>query len=191
MNLSKQFTRREKVLMVILAVLLLAAGYFWLVHQPVETALASIAQQQANADDLIMVLEIKSKRLDEMRAELETIRSDPGTVEIPTYDNLQKVMIFLNKTLAATTDYDLSFQQVVMPEAGNIIRRTIDMTFQCPSYTAARAVATQLHASPYRCQLGDLSILPAANENGVSRSDDLTQGAVSVSLSITFFELKQ
>lgn len=190
MKLSKQFTRREKILMVLLAVLLLAGGYFRLIHLPVTVALSDIAARQTEADGQIIVLEVKLQKLTEMRAELERIRSDPALVSIPDYDNLQRVMVFLNMTLAAAADYDLSFQQVELPTEGQVVRRTIDMTFQCASYNTARAVIGALHASPYRCQLGGLSILPAANVDGAERSDDLTMGPVSVSLSVTFFELK-
>ena len=46
MSLSKQFTRREKALMTILALLMVGAAYFFAVHQPVEASLEQIAARR-------------------------------------------------------------------------------------------------------------------------------------------------
>lgn len=187
--LSKRFTRRETVLMGILALLVLMAGYIMLIHRPVTESLTTIAIQQESADTENMILELKSQMLVDMKTELESIRTDPTAVEIPDYDNLRKVMVFLNTTLSSTVDYDLNFQQVTMPEEGKIVRRVIDMTFQCDSYGAAKAVVDALHASPYRCQLGDLAMVPMTREgNPESAADSLSSGGVSVTLTATFFE---
>lgn len=171
----------------VLAVLLLAAGYLMLIHRPVTAQLEQLAVRQEEAETQNMILEVKATLLDEMRAELKAIRADPDAVEIPGYDNLRKVMVFLNATLASTMDYDLNFRQVALPEEGRTVRRVIDMSFQCADYVTAREVVGALHASPYRCQLGDLAMAPIVDEtDGVG--GDLNGGGVSVTLTITFFE---
>lgn len=181
MLLSKQFTRREKVLLVILSLLLIGAAYFFGVHRPVTEALEKLYIQQADAEAQITVLDVKERRMSEMEAELEAIFAMPNTAETPKYDNLQQLMLFLNAILASTSDYDLNFQPVQAPEDGRVVRRVIDMTFTSPSYTAARAVVEDLRDCTFRCQLGALTMAPAGTEN-------LTEGAVQVKLQLTFFE---
>lgn len=186
MSLSKQFTRREKVLLCILGLILVGSTYYFAVHQPVETALRELTLQQEDARSSIMILEIKAQRLSEMRAELEEILARPNPPETPKYDNLQQVMVFLNTILGSTADYSLSFQPVEAPEEGSVIRRVIQMSFTCPSYGEARSVVEALRGCVYRCQLSNLSMSPAARER--EQSADLTAGAVQVSLTATFFE---
>lgn len=186
MSLSKQFTRREKVLLCILGLILVGSAYFFAVHQPVETALQELRLQQEEAQSGIMILEIKAQRLDDMRAELNEILSQPDPSETPKYDNLQQVMVFLNAILGSTADYSLSFQPVEPPEEGAVVRRVIQMSFTCPTYEEARSVVESLRGCVYRCQLGSLSMSPAARER--EQSAGLAGGPVQVSLTATFFE---
>lgn len=186
MSLSKQFTRREKVLLCILGLLLVGATYYFAVHQPVESALRTLTFQQDDARNSLMILEVKEERLSQMRAELEEILAQPNPSETPKYDNLQQVMVFLNAILGSTADYSLSFQPVEAPEEGAVVRRVIQMSFICPSYEEARAVVESLRDCVYRCQLSALSMAPAARD--LVESADLTTGAVQVSLTATFFE---
>lgn len=189
MSLSKQFTRREKVLLCILGLLLVGAAYYFAVHQPVETALRNLSFQQALAQDSLTVLQVKEQRLSQMREELEEILAQPNPAKTPKFDNLQQVMVFLNAILGSTTDYSLSFQPVKMPEDGSVVRRVINMSFTCATYAEARVVVEQLRDCVYRCQLGDLSMSPAAPTTpAAEQTADLTTGAVQVSLTATFFE---
>lgn len=187
MSLSKQFTRREKVLMTVLALLMVGAAYFFAVHQPVEASLEQIAARRDEAGLEVMVLEAKQARLDEMRRELEEILAQPNAPETPKYDNLQQLMVFLNAIMGPATDYSLSFQNVEAPEEGQIVRRVVDMSFTCTDYGAARAAVEHLRDCPFRCQIGALTMAPAGAGQDAPAAG-LTGGAVQVSLSITFFE---
>lgn len=192
MSLSKQFTLREKVLLVLLSLLLVGAAYFWLVHQPVEAAMSEISLAMEDADMERTVLQVKRQRLEDMKAELEGILSGTGSgVETPDYDNLQNVMVFLNGILANAGDYSLDFQSVEQPEEGNIVRRVINMSFTCPSYADAVSVLTRLHDCAFRCQIGTLSLMPADGQEtggGETRAAALLDGPVQVNLGVTFFE---
>ena len=189
MKLSKQFTRREKILLVILALLLLAAVYFWVVHLPVTETLADVQAQKEDISANLMILEAQQQRMEKMQAELDEILSQPNVAEIPKYDNLQRVMDFLNTVLRSVNEYTLSFQGLQQPEDGDILRRTIQMTFSCSSYTEARNVIEQLQNCAYRCQISDFSMTPVVPE-GQTRDDNaaLLDGSVQVSLTVTFYE---
>ena len=189
MKLSKQFTRREKVLLIILALLLLFAVYFLAVHRPVTEALARIQAESETVSADLMVLEAKQQRMEQMQKELDEILAQPNVAEIPTYDNLQQVMNFLNTVLHSANEYSLSFQSLQQPEDNSILRRAMQMTFVTLSYKEARDMITQLQNCPYRCQLSDFSIAPATAD-GQSRDTvaALLDGPVQVSLTVTFFE---
>ena len=189
MKLSKQFTRREKILLVILALLLLFAAYFLAVHLPVTEALADIQAQKENISSDLMVLEAKQQRMEQMQAELDKILSQPNVAEIPAYDNLQQVMDFLNTVLRSTSEYTLSFQGLQQPEKGDILRRAMQMTFACPSYAEARSVIEQLQNCAYRCQISDFSMAPLVTEKQARDTNAaLLDAPVQVSLTVTFYE---
>lgn len=187
MSLSKEFTRREKMLLTILALLLVFAVYLYAVQQPVAEALDRLHAEQLEMEDALMLLQAKQLRLQAMRTELETVLTYSNPAEIPEYDNLQLLMIFLDDVMEVTTDYSLSFQPVHTEQDARVVRRVISMSFTCPSYPDARTVAERLRDSPFRCQVGDLSLAPVGMGEGAEIAD-VTAGPVQVLLTVTFFE---
>ncbi len=185
MKLTRQLTRREQVLLVILALLSLFAVYFLAVHLPVTEAMERAEAERETISIDLMVLEAKQKRMDQMRQELDAILAQPNVAEIPDYDNLQQVIDFLDAVLSSTGEYSLSFRGLQRSEDTGILRREIQMTFVSPSYDGAREAVERLQNCPFRCQLSALAIAPAA---GQTPNTALTDGAVQVSLTVTFFE---
>ncbi|MEG0755439.1 MAG: hypothetical protein RR450_03500 [Oscillospiraceae bacterium] len=189
MNLSKAFTRRERVLLVIMSIVLLCGAYFFLVHQPVEAQKADLIVAAAEAENERILLDAKVTKIAEMEAELAELPK--GAAPTPDYDNLQPVVNHLNAVMASTLDYTMSFQPVVLPEEGHIVRRAIDMTFTCSDYAAAHDIISQLHYGPFRCQLDNLSV-SAERTDGTSTdyTPALPVSQTEVSLTITYFENK-
>lgn len=189
MNLSKQLTRRECVLLAILGVLLLFSAYFFLVHRPVTEGLARTRQEREELAVELTVLDAKQQSMTRMQAELDALLQQPNTAQIPHYDNLEQIMGFLDTLLAPASDYTLGFNGLTPDEDTTILRRVMTLTFTCDSYQLARDIVLQMQNCPYRCQLDQLGITPAVLPN--TRSDEqrpLTQGPVTVSLCVTFFE---
>jgi len=188
MKLSRQFTRRERVLLLILAVLLLFAVYFLGVHLPVTEALERARTESGAVSADVLVLEAKQQRMGQMQQELDAILSQPDAAEIPTYDNLQRVIDFLNTVLSPAEDYTLSFQGLQQSGDSTVLRREMQLGYISPSYGAARAVLEQLQNCPFRCQLSGLSMAPFAEEGRMDTAAVMTEGPVQVSLTVTFFE---
>lgn len=191
MKLNRQLTHRERGLLLVLAVLLVFAVYFLYVHIPVTEDLESARSQSEAAATEVTVLEAKQARMDQMQQELDTILSQPNVAEIPTYDNLQRVMDFLNTVLSSTTDYSLSFQGLKKSEDSVILRREMLLSYVSSSYDEARDVLEQLQNCPFRCQIGEASIepfIPKGQGQDKAVSPALTDGPVQVSLAVTFFE---
>lgn len=191
MNLSRQFTRREKALLIILALLILVALYFYCVQYPASEASGKYKSETGNIDSEIVVMNAKKAKMDKMSGELEDLMADPDTVQIPEYDNLQQVIGFLNTALRNTEDYTLSFPGIDFPRADtseHIVRRYLNLTFVSESYGDARKVIDDLQASPYCSQVNDISIASVTEDGKTKQGTDLLAGRVEVTLSMTFFE---
>ena len=193
MKLKREFSRREKILLIVLVVLILAALYFYAVDYPARQVNATAKTETENLQTEIAILSAKKDKQDKMSAELDALLADPTTVAIPDYDNLQEVISFLNTVLYNTEDYSLSFPGIDFPkeeDSVSIARRYLSMTFVSPSYKSARTMIDRLQASPYCCQIGSVQIRPVLYDLDHRLVEDaaLTDGSVEVTLSMTFFE---
>lgn len=185
MNNSRQFSRREKILLLILALLVLGSGYYFFVHRPVTDALERCAQQTDTLNTDITILTAKKQKQDEMQKELDEIKALGNPPIVPDYDNLDKEISFLYGVLSTTFDYKLSVQSVQKAsDNSNIVRRSMSLSFTCPGYAEAKLAISKLQSSPYCCRLGATSITRSTTKT--SRS--IMEGAVVVSVNMTFFE---
>lgn len=82
------FTTREKVLLVILAVLVIAVGYWKLILTPINDSIADLNAQTASEQDAILTNSARLSRMRQMQQELETLLADPDAKPLPDYDNL-------------------------------------------------------------------------------------------------------
>lgn len=165
------FTTREKVLLVILAVLVIAVGYWKLILTPINDSIAGLNAQTASEQDAILT---NSARLSRMRQ-----LADPDAKPLPDYDNSERLLVELNTILSGTVDYTLSFGDTyLLEDGGSIICRPISLEYTCGSYTAARAVMDALHGSNYVNLISDVTL------------DLDAQHGTKVNLTITYFELQ-
>lgn len=102
------FTNREKILLVILAVLLIAVGYWKLILTPINDSIDALRQQTASEQDALIQDSARAAHLTQMKAELETLLSDPNARPLPDFDNSEKLLVELN-TILSGTDYTLNF----------------------------------------------------------------------------------
>ena len=172
------FTNREKILLVILAVLLIAVGYWKLILTPINDSIDALRQQTASEQDALIQDSARAARLTQMKAELETLLSDPNAKPLPDFDNSEKLLVELN-TILSGTDYTLNFANPTPLETGSaILARPIFLTFEVSTYSAARAVLDALHDSQYVNLISDLNM-------------DLKGSTVRTTLSLTYFELQK
>ena len=171
----RKLTLRERVLLVILAVLAAICAYVFLFHLPMERRAADynarIQQSQAILDQTDALI----ARQRAMERELEALRAaDPAPVPMPDYDNIQAVMVELNGILSDALEYTLRFSSA---EGENgVMARRVTVPFTCAGYADARAILQRVHDSALRCRLGDVSI---------TEGED---GAVQVVAEVIFYE---
>lgn len=205
--LMRSFTKREKALLLVLVLIVLAGLYMLLVHTPVERSLTQLAEEKEDAELLVQVAQVRAARYNQMKNELEEIFSQPKDqiTVMPPYDNTKALMVELNH-IFGELEYNLAFSDVVFQEGVAI--RAVQFTFDAPSYEVARNIIDRLGHTGNRSLMNTLTIAP--NESSASgplyvNSDTrnlrrtgsvspqekahILSGPQTVSGTITFYEL--
>jgi len=178
--LSRKFTKREKVLLLILALLLVGELYYLLVHRRVEN---DLMEAQSRLEEATVSYNIESARTAKKNGMLKAIQEaqkNEGVHPLPDYDNSTNVVAYLNGVMASTDEYNLIFDAVSF--SNYVAMRPINMNFTCQGYPAVRNIVTQLENGPYYCEVTGLSMSAG---NGI---DDLTGGNMSVQMTAVFYE---
>lgn len=171
----RKLSVRERVLLLLLAIVAAVSGYVLFFYLPTTQRLASLNTQIAQSQELSAQLEAKLTSQQQMEKKLEQLSAQGAQVPyMPAYDNLQAVMVELHTILAGCQEYSLSFQG----EQGenNVFYRRVSIPFTCGSYEQALEILQKLHDSTLRGLLGDMQLSQQEN------------GTVKVSATITFFE---
>ena len=180
--LTRRFTRREIVLMMLLVLIALVGIYFYAVHYPIVQRHKEIESERNEVEFNTEVAQTRSVVYKSMKSELEEIFAMPGDelTVMPEYDNIQTLMNYFN-VIFSGTDPALNFDEVYMD--GKINVRTMRFSFKASSYKQAKKILGQLTSTGYRCMLENVSIVPEQNEG------EIENGALKVSGVITFYEL--
>lgn len=178
--MNRTFTTREKILMLVLAVLLLGCCYYLLVLRPSLDAITASETRLSELNSEIMIQQAVAAKKADLELQIsEAEASGASQKKLPVYDNTKNEINELNVILSDATSYNINFLDA---ELGNsLVRRVVDLSFTCDSYDAAHAVLANLVNCRYTCLVTDITI--AGGGLGQSSS-----GKVSASASITFFE---
>ncbi len=191
--LMRSFSRREKVMLVILALVLVVGLYVLLVQRPVEAKVDELALEKEDLELRQQVAEIKLGQYNKMKNELDEIFAMPKDqlTVMPPYDNIETLMVQFNAIFMGL-EPKLSFPEVRFEEG--VATRPIQFEFAAPSYDQARAILTRLTRTGYRSLLDGLSIRPEGADSvtrdgflQINRS--IREGNVSVQGTIYFYEL--
>lgn len=177
--MSRAFTKREKIMLLVLAVILVAAAYYLFVIQSVANTKAANESQLQEVKGQIMVQEKITSMRSNMQGELDKMGDINNLPTIATYDNLSNELDELNTVLAKTSAYDLKLSQPTLQN--ETVRRVVTLTFTTPSYDAATAVLEAIQNGKYRCDITDFAMTGKMLANGSIES-------VSSTLTVTYFE---
>ena len=175
--LSYTFSKREKVLLVVLALILVGVAWFMLVYQGTAREAASLDAQIANVQTEIAVSNGRAAQVEQMRREIEQ-RKEAGMQPsvVPDYDNLAPLMAELNRVLSGTSSYSMSFDEVDAASGGAYVMRGIEFTFENASFAQAEATVESLVFGPYACSVDSLDVNSTSN------------GAVTTTIHIVYRE---
>ena len=102
--LMRNFSRREKALLLVLVLILLVGLYVLAVHNPVKASLARLEGEKEDAELKQQVATIRLGQYSKMKAELEEIFAMPKDqlTVMPPYDNTKALMVQFNHILTKT-----------------------------------------------------------------------------------------
>lgn len=177
--LNRSFSTREKVLLLVLAVVLVIGAYYFLVVKNVADTLTANQQQLEEIQIQIDAQNTIAQARSRMEAELAELGDGESLPEVAVYDNIRNELNELNALMASATSYDLTFDQ---PELeGSLVRRTVSVSFTVPTYRAALDVVKALENGSYKCLIEDFAL------NGKLLPDGSVE-SVSATMSVTYVE---
>ena len=182
---SRGFTKREKVLIVILVCILIALAYFWLVDSPVRNGIAEAKSDEEAAQTELTAVNAKIEGLSRMQAELDSLGKSGRGGYMASYNNAKAEISALNDILSETDEYVIAFADLTRD--GDQVRRAFTIQFTTTGYKAAKNTIINLENSEYRCRIGDLSCVV---DDSTDSEADLKnwKGKITVSATATFYE---
>ena len=177
--MSREFSLKEKLLLLLLCLVLVGLAYYQFVDRPVrETVSSAHAEAQSMAIELKSV-EAKLDKMRRMRSEIDDVTAGGTASEMASYNNSKAEIALLNDILGDTLQYSITFENVT--RTGDQIRRNFSLQFTVDSYDAVEDVLRALNESRYRCLIGDVRC--SANRDG-----NIMEGNVTVNAGATFYE---
>ena len=177
--LSRDFTLKEKLLLLLLSLILVGLAYYQFVDRPVREAL-DIAHAEAESLTVeLQTVEAKLARMRRMRSEMDDVTAGGTAREMGSYNNSKAEIAILNDILQDALEYTITFANVTRD--GDQIRRNFTLQFSTDSYEIMEYMLSALSGSHYRCMIGDLRCNAAKN-------DDLMRGIITANATATFYE---
>ena len=172
--LSRDFTNREKILIAILALVLLALVYYQFVDKTVRATVANSESEAQMLQTELDAAQAKLMRLQAIQSDMDALKAGGQLSWMGSYNNSKQEVAFLNDILAGTLQYSISFADVT--RSGNQIRRSFTLEYQTADYASAQDIMARLCASENRCLVGDVNCTLDS------------EGIVTMRQSATFYE---
>lgn len=187
--MNRKFTRREKVYIVILSILLVVCAYYYLVHAPTVEGIADAQSRMQAVEDQTLIEQTRAQIKSSMEEDLAQLESRPDRAhtEIPYYDNSERLATALSVALSESETYNIDFRKPELNQ-DNMMQRQVNIRFEAMDYEAAREIVTAIYEIPYRNQVTAMELSPI--ETPEEQVPNLrAPGMLSVSVTIIFFEI--
>jgi hypothetical protein len=192
--LSYTFSKREKALIVLLALIAIAILWYQLIFKNAQESVARVDSEIEAVQDEMIVDTAKAGQIDNMRAAIQQYKtSGINPVEMPNYDNVQPLMAQLNGTLAPTLGYTLKFEDVTSGDS-DTVRRGVELSYGCSSYQEARVILNALVHGVFPCSIDDFTLtdntakLSAGGSASNAGSGSSNAQPYAVTAHLTFYE---
>lgn len=174
--MSREFTKKEKMLLLVCIVMFIGIFYYQLVWKSTSQIIKDYNVEKLEEE--LLLAETKVMKMVQMEKFIEEHKGKTRSI-VADYNNLQNEITELNKILTDAYTYQLDFEDATTD--GKIVRRNINITFQTGDYSTAKKIIQSLKESRYKCLLRDISLV--AKEGSLQTTD-----IVNVSLKVTFYE---
>lgn len=170
--------------LIILGILIIAAAYYFVFHLPVSNQMESLEAQQADLDTKLVTAQAQVSDMHRMEKALDDLEaSGAQAVEMPQYNNIDRMLLELNTIMAGTNNYSITFSDASASE--NIARRALNVSFSVPNYDAVVSKIKAINKSENRYLITDMSLRRGINNAIIMGNSD---GFVSANLTLTSFE---
>ena len=179
--LKREFTMKEKILILVAAVLALGLLYYNFVYKFFQNQMA--LYDTAALEDELMVEQSKAMRISQMQ---QIIEESVGKVkgDLSVYNNQSSEIIEMGTIFDEDTEnVSVNWSDPVLN--GTIVRRDVNITFHTASYENFKNVLRKMSEMKYRCLIRNVTV-----SDGDSRASDGLQKSsdINASISVTFFE---
>lgn len=174
---SRDFTRFEKTLLLILSVILIGLVYFQFVEKPVRRAIASSKAESRDLETELTAVKARAERLDKLDSEIDAIKGSGSVSRMESYNNSSREVDLLNDILSDTLKYTITFADVT--RTNDQIRRNFTLEFRTADYYSMRKVIERICGSQYRCLVDEIRCTTTHNDK---------ESYVTAKLTATFYE---
>ena len=192
--LSRDFSTKEKILIVVLLLVLVALAYYRFVHIPCNDAIMTAHSERDMYQTELIAVQAKEAQIRKMKEELDSLGELQSTSRMESYNNSKAELSLLNSILESARDYSITFVNVTRD--GDQIRRNFNLSFTTNNYASAKKIISSLADSEYRCLIGDVKYSATVRR---AEKDEPTEGGrwvddvyyfdvIRVNTSATFFE---
>ncbi|MGN1388167.1 MAG: hypothetical protein ACI4WR_00810 [Bulleidia sp.] len=179
--LSHEFTKREKILLLICAILFLGFFYYEVVYRNVQARLADY-----NTDNLVTEIQLETAKSSKISQMQRVIEDSEGKVtgDLSIYNNQSAEITAMGEIFDEDADnVSLSWSDPVL--SGTIVRRDVTISFHCTSYQNFRNVLKKMSEMQYRCLIRDVTVSGYDRNAGTGIQDG---SDLNASIQVTFFE---
>lgn len=193
--LTYTFSKREKVMLVVLACILVIVAWYLLVFQNVNNQISSLNSQIATVQDQTTLDSAKLAQMNTMQKVIDENKAKGvKAVSLPTYDNVQALMAALNTTLSSTNNYSLTFDNLDRSDS-KLVKRGVTMTFGCNSYADAKTIIIAIKQGAYPCTIDSVSMTDNTAKTSSfysnvasGSSSAASTSSCGVSMHVTYYE---
>jgi len=172
--MSRDFTRNEKILIVILALILLGLAYYQFVDKTVRGSIVNAQSEASMLETELAAAQARLAAAQQVKNSMDELEASGQKSWMGSYNNSKAEVAFLNTILADTLQYSVTFSDVT--RTGDQIRRSFTLEYRTAGYASAHEIMARLCQSHDRCIVSDAS---CSLEN---------DGVVVVRQAATFYE---
>ena len=187
--LTYTLSRREKALILGLAVILLVLAWFMLVYQRTTDEMTRLDGQISTVQSEMTLATAKAGRMSAMQKVIdESKQAGISPKPVPDFDNMTPLMTELNAIMGATSNYTLAFDALDRETSAEYVLRGVRADFSCDTVPQAEAVVSALEGGVFPCSIDSVTIADHT-AGGTSRTLGVRgSSAVSATVHVTFFE---
>lgn len=185
--LTYTFSRREKALILVLVVILLAVAWFVLVFQHTTNEITRLEGEITVAQTEVDTATVRVSQQEMMKAAIaEYEAAGARMVDVPEFDNVEPLMAELNGIMGAANAYTLSFDALDTETSTQYVLRSVRIDFGCDAYDQAEAIIDALANGSYPCVIRSVAFNDSS-AGSRSRSSSVA-GVVTATTYVTFLE---